>query len=549
MENKREKSSILVQGSILAVTGLLVRFISVLYRIPMTNIIGDEGNGYYGAAYQVYNVILLLSSYSLPQAVSRLVSQCLAKKQFRNANRYFMCALVFATISGGFFSVLLYLGAGWFASLVGMPLAKFALQILAPTVFVVGFLGVFRGFFQGFHNMVPTAFSQLVEQIVNAVVSIVGVIYLSAAGHRTDLVCQTDGSYAASNGAAGGTLGTLAGAIAGLICVLVLFRMFYPAFRKRMKREPAHRIFKYSRIYKNLMATITPIVMSAVIFNIITLVDNVILSQALKGREIAENVIASKWGVFSGKYLLLINLPIAFATALASSVIPSIAAANTQRSKGEVVHRIDLVVKFTLLLSIPCFVGMSALSQPIISVLFSSDNSNATQLLLYGSLSIVFFSMATITNSILHGMGKMMLPVKHALIALAAHVVLLCVLLYGFKLDEYAVVFAYMLFGLVVWVLNMLFLSQQVMYRVSYMKLLVLPALVSAVMGILVFFINRLISQFVWNWLALLLAIFVGMMFYLVCILKLSVVDDDDLYELPFGQRLLNLAHRLHLLR
>ncbi len=549
MENKREKSSILVQGSILAVTGLLVRFISVIYRIPMTHIIGDEGNGYYGAAYQVYNVILLLSSYSLPQAVSRLVSQCLAKKQFRNANRYFMCALLFATISGGIFSVLLYFGAGWFASLVGMPLAKLALRILAPTVFVVGFLGVFRGFFQGFHNMIPTAMSQLVEQVVNAIVSIIGVIWLSAAGHRTDLVYQTDGSYTASNGAAGGTIGTLAGAIAGLICVLVLFRMFYPDFCRRMRREPEHRVFKYTRIYNNLMATIMPIVMSAVIFNIITLVDNVILSQALKGRDVAENIIASKWGVFSGKYLLLINLPIAFATALASSVIPSIAAANAQRNKGEVVHRIDLVVKFTLLLSIPCFIGMAALAKPMISVLFPSDASNANKLLLWGSLAIVFFSMATITNSILHGMGKMMLPVKHALIAFVAHAILLCILLYGFKLDEYAVVISYMLFGLVVWVLNMMFLNRQVLYYISIVKLLVLPAVVSVVMGVIVYFLYQLLSGFLWNWLALILVIVVGMIFYLACILKLSVVDDDDLYELPMGQKLLSLARRLHLIQ
>ncbi|MBQ6833013.1 MAG: oligosaccharide flippase family protein, partial [Lachnospiraceae bacterium] len=206
----KKESNFVVQGSILAIASIVVRIIGIAYRIPMINIIGDEGMGYYGTAFNVYNIALLLSSYSLPLAVSKMVSARLANKQYRNAERIFKAALAYATVVGAVTAAIIWFGADFFASKVFfMPYAAFALRTLAPTVWIMAYLGVFRGYFQGRGTMVPTAFSQVFEQIINAIVSVVAGSFLFNEALKVEIMKNEAGSgYSNAWGAAGGTIGT-----------------------------------------------------------------------------------------------------------------------------------------------------------------------------------------------------------------------------------------------------------------------------------------------------------------------------------------------------
>ena len=170
---RKRESNFLVQGSILAVASIISRIIGLLYRIPLKSIIGDIGNDYYGTAMEIYSILLLISSYSLPVAVSKLVSARMAKGQQKNAYRIFKGALLFALISGSAAGLAVYFGAGFITTyIVNTPLSIFALKVLAPTLLIVALLGVVRGFFQGMGTMMPSAMSQLIEQIINAVISV-----------------------------------------------------------------------------------------------------------------------------------------------------------------------------------------------------------------------------------------------------------------------------------------------------------------------------------------------------------------------------------------
>ena len=163
-----KKNNYLKQAGILAIAGILCRIIGILYRSPLTSIIGDEGNGYYTSAYNIYTIILLLSSYSIPSAVSKIIAEKLARKEYKNAQRIFRCALGYVFVVGGAASLFTFFGAGLF--LEGE--ACVVLRVFAPTIFVSGFVGVLRGYFQAHGSMMQTSFSQIVEQILNAVVSI-----------------------------------------------------------------------------------------------------------------------------------------------------------------------------------------------------------------------------------------------------------------------------------------------------------------------------------------------------------------------------------------
>ena len=174
-QKKRKKDDFLMQGMILALAMVMTKVIGALYRIPLTNILGDEGNGFYGYAFEVYAFALMLSSLSLPTAVSKLVSARMAMRQRRNAFRVFLGSLGFSVIVGVLASLIVFFGADMIAAnLMKSPLSAYALRVLAVGLFVVALLGVLRGYFQGLGTMMPTAVSQIIEQVVNAVVSIAG---------------------------------------------------------------------------------------------------------------------------------------------------------------------------------------------------------------------------------------------------------------------------------------------------------------------------------------------------------------------------------------
>ena len=185
MSEKAKKSgkNFMVQGSILAIAGVITKIIGAVYRVPLVNILGDTGMGYYGVAFQIYAIVLTLTSYSLPLAVSKLISARVATKEYRNAMRVFRGALTFAFVVGGTACLILFFGADFIAeNIMAMKYSAIAMRVLAPCVLIVAVMGVFRGFFQGNGSMIPTAFSQVLEQVVNAVASIAGAYFLLKLG-------------------------------------------------------------------------------------------------------------------------------------------------------------------------------------------------------------------------------------------------------------------------------------------------------------------------------------------------------------------------------
>lgn len=172
-KSRQSGGNFLVQGSILAAAGIIVRLIGLLYKIPMTRILGDEGIGYYNTAYEIYNIGLILSSYSLPLAVSKLIAKKEQERERGDANRVFHCGIAVGVFTGGLMTVFLIAGSEWIASKIfNSPGSALPLRVMAPTILVFAIMGVFRGFFQGHGNMIPTSLSQIVEQVVHAAVSI-----------------------------------------------------------------------------------------------------------------------------------------------------------------------------------------------------------------------------------------------------------------------------------------------------------------------------------------------------------------------------------------
>ena len=246
------QNNFLVQGTILAAAGIIVRLIGLLYKIPMTRILGDEGIGYYNTAYEIYNIGLILSSYSLPLAVSKLIAQKREERQNGDAERVFHCGIALGAFMGGVMTVILLFGSNFIAAnIFKSPGSALPLRVMAPTILVFAVMGVFRGFFQGRGNMIPTSVSQIIEQLVHAGVSIwASYDFLNRFADRDNPL---------SYGAAGGTLGTLVGALAAFV-FLGAMMVLYRSGRRKRKSRPC--TMDYRQVMILLICTFTPIILS-----------------------------------------------------------------------------------------------------------------------------------------------------------------------------------------------------------------------------------------------------------------------------------------------
>ena len=550
-KKRKRGSNFIVQGSILAVASILVRVIGLAYRIPVTRILGPVGNSYYSAAYEVYSMILLISSFSLPLAVSKLVSARMAKGRVRSAYKIFQCTLVFAVVSGGLGALLIYFGAGFFSEVVvSTPESRLALQVLAPTILIVALMGCIGGYFQGLGSMIPTAISQIVEQVINAAASIGAAWALFRYGAKLDALYSTE-IMAYAYGAAGSTFGTGAGAFVGLL-FLVFIILAYSRFMNRKKNmDRSGRVESTMEIYGLLMGTILPVILSTAVYNPSGIIDQGIFKHLMAWKKYDSMKIDELWGIFSGEYKVLTNVPIAVASAMASSTIPVLTRARVNKDRRQMRRKTDNAIRFVMIVCIPCAVGLSVLAEPILQMLFGARShiQISAGLLQVGTLSVVLYGMSTLTNGILQGLDRMRLPVIHAAIALVLHVLLLVGLILWTDLNIYAVVWANIFFAFLMCVLNSRSIARYMRYRQEWMRTFLIPMAASALMGAAAYGTHTgLMALARNNTAATLAACLCAVLVYGISLLLLKGLKEEEILAMPKGSLLLSAAKKLHLM-
>lgn len=548
-EQKKKNNSFLIQGAILAAAGIVTRLIGLAYRIPVNNILGDEGQGFYGCAFSIYNIALLLTSYSLPLAVSKLVSARTSKGEHKNAMRIFKGALLFAIAVGVLVGLIVFLFADFIAgNIMSLRLSAYALRVLAPCLFVVAVMGVVRGYFQGLGTMVPTAVSQILEQIVNAIVSIVGASYLLEMGKKV-AESKTEPSLPFAYGAAGGTLGTLMGAVFGLVFLLVLLKLYYPTMKRRIVRDHTHAQEGYKEIYTALILTIAPVILSTAIYNINDTIDQGIFSSVMLTQGHSEKQAAEFLGMFTGKYNTLIHIPLAVANALGSSLIPSLTASVANGTKVEIRSKISMVIRFAMLVAIPSCVAFFVMPHQILSLLYVGNISIPAKMLRIGAITVVFYCLSTVTNAILQGLNKMTTPVKHGAISLAIHLVAVVVMLVGFKWEIYSLVVGNIIFSLSMCILNAMAIRKVSGYHQEVKKTFVIPFGASFIMGVVILVVWNVLAIFTPEKLATLVTIIFAGVSYVVALLKLGALTSDEILAFPKGTKILALLQKVKLVK
>ncbi len=540
-------NNFIVQGGILALAGIIARMLGLVKRIPLAYIIGDVGNSYYSAAYEIYNIVFTISVYGLPISVSKLVSANVSKGRYRNADRIFKCAISFAIFTGLIASVLVYIFAPELAGFLNEPMSSLALRTLAPTLFVVSVMGVMRGYFQGLGTMLPTAISTLIEQIVLVAVSLSAAYFMSIKGTKVGLILQNE-NYGPAYGAKGATTGCLVGAICGLAFLLLLYYAYRKKLNRQIYRDPSHDLESIPMVFKSIILTVIPVVISSTVNNISNFIDQFLHNRIMieKGLEAIKSV---NWGIYSGKYSVLINVPIAISAAMGASSVPTISGLMKLEDYDDASDKIERVIRVTMMISIPCAVGMAVLAPSLMWLLFSITEPMGANLVRIGAAGIILFSFSTLTNSLLQAMSRLIKPITHGLIALCIHVVLLVSLLKLTDMNIYAVAFSNNFFSLAICIMNIISISRILGYRQEVRRTFVLPFVSASVMGVAIFFLDRLFNANGYSRVLTLVNIFIGAIVYFIVLVLTRAVGHDELSAVPGGERLYRLLSRIHLIR
>ena len=544
------KTNFLAQGTILVIASFVAKAIGMIYRIPLTHILGDDGNGYYSTANEIYTIILMISSFSLPLAVSRLVAEREYAGEVKNSYRVLICSLRFAAVTGGILSILTFLLGGVITKYVmGVELASYALRVLAPAIFLFALTGVLRGFFQGHGTMVPTAISQIIEQVINAIISVAGAYVMLQYGLKLGEK-KGDAELGTALAAAGGTFGTVASVGVALLFMIVIYLGYRNGFKRRMKKDKTRKRESDRAIYRAITYTILPIVLSTLVYNISTIIDQGVFNHILAGMGFTQKQYATVWGIYSGKFRVLMNVPLSIASCLAPSVVPALTEAMANNDLREAGLRTRDTIRYTMVFTIPCAVGMAALARPIMMMLYGNNDSLALAagIMQSGALLTVLLALYTLTTGILQGLGEMQAPLVHAATAVAIHLGFLVLFVVKFKWNIYGVVYANIIFGLIICLLNARSIRKKLHYRQEIKKTFLVPVIAAGVMGIAAYLVHRVFNLFAGNTISTILAVCVGAIVYGICLVKLGGILEREIRRLPKGDLLADLLIRLNIL-
>ena len=549
MKKENNNGGIIVQAGILAAASIVVRIIGLLYRSPLTAVIGDEGNGYYGYAFNIYSIVLMVSSYSIPSAISKLMAQKLALGEYRNAQRVFYCTMAYALTVGAAFSLFVWFGAG----LLVPPRSVPVLRVLAPTIFIFAILGVLRGYFQANQTMVQTSISQILEQIMNAAVSIGAAWFFM---HR--LAAGQDVHEQAVYGAMGSALGTGSGVMTALIFMAVMYLVNRRYFMKRIRKDRTGREDPWTGIMRDTILVITPFILSGFILNLTTTVNQTIFSKIMIGAKGLDEIdITTAYGIFSNKAVVITNIPISIATAVAAAIIPNISSAYARKDREETRRRVIAAVRITNIIATPCALGLIALARPVTMVLLPQWESLglASALLALLGVTVIFYSIATIMNAALQSIGRMQMPLVSAGIALAVQTLVLLILLFATNMGVFALVLVSILYSLMIFLLDTYFLQRYLKLDMDLYNVYARPLFAATIMGVATYGLYTMFEVFLElvgsrslylnNLIAMVPAILAAVLIYFFALIRMGTLSEEDILSLPRGSMLLKIFRKL----
>lgn len=519
-----------------------VKLLGFAYRMVITNVdgFGDIGNGYYNFGFQIYTLLLALSSVGIPNAISKLVAERCALDDFRGAMRIFKIALALFSVIGAFFSAVMFFGADLIATrILAAPLSVYTIRVLSPSVLFVSVSSVIRGFFAGQQNMKATATSQVLEQFLKSSLTILIVVIMT--GQSPEYM------------AAGATLATTISTLLSLFYLFNFYRRRRAELRTRTVAAPPCGVNSRTRsVVKMILWVSIPISLGSIITSLNRVLDLVTVVRGLETAFAANfssyealNAEAVRLSGMLSKTDVLINLPLAFNLAFATVLVPTIAGALAVRDVDTAVRRISFSMLVSIVIALPCTAGFMVLARPILQMIYPNASDGA--LLFCMAAPTVFFSaMSQTIYGSLQGLGKIFVPAISVLCGGIVKLLLNLILIPIPSINIYGAPVGSVACQAIAFFVSFSVLRRHLPVKLNMVRYYVRPIAATAVMAGVVYGVQRVLAMWIHPSVATLCAIALGAAVYLILIFLLRVFTDEDLRMLPYGEKLVKINQKLH---
>ena len=485
--------------------------------------------GYYSAGYQIYTVLLALSSVGIPSVISKLVSERVAIGDNKGAQRIFKICLTFFTSLGIILSFGLFFGAEYIATAIfNVPDTKYVMQVLAPAIAFVAASATFKGYFTGLGDMKPTSYSQVIEQIFNCVLSITFVYALL--GKEAYIM------------AAGGNLSsTLA-----IILTFIYIVTYYKKKRLKVNRKQIspEKDLTTIQLLKKVLIISVPITISSIITVVNPLIDSATVSRVIQStfssmyetKEALEAFAMSKSGILS-KIDTLVNLPIAFNVAFSTALVPAVSAALAKKDYKTASKRMTFSIFASLLIILPCAAGYISLAQPILSLIYPSASDGAKELMIF-SIPMIFIALNQTINGGLYGLNKTYVPTIALALGAIAKFILNIILISNPNIGIMGAGISSIVCQITVFLITFSVLQKHIKLQFKAVRMIIAPILAASFMGICTYFIRQSLGSVVGNLISTIVAIGLGAVIYIVTIFLLKILTKEDIMMIPFGSKI-----------
>ena len=535
-EKKKARKETFIQGILaLMFSQVLIKIFGLIQTLYLTNRegFGDKGNSIYMNGYHIYALLLAISSIGVPNAIAKLISERLALGDNKGAQRIFRIAFATFAVIGFVGTLFLFFGAHYIANnFLYVPEAEFTIKTLSPAIFFVSISSVMRGYFNGRQEMAATSKSQTFEQVFKTVLTVVLVELAVFMTNQNTVVMAT--------------FATIATSLATILSFIYLFRFYKIARRDiNVENKPGVETEKGSvkSIVKKILGVSIPISISSILSSINKNVDSFTVVRLLKPKlgEKANEL----YGILSGKVDILTSMPLAFNIAFATALVPAISAARVKNDKETINNRISFSLLVTLLIGLPCTVGMLVYADGILNLLFPAESAGA-MLLAISALTIFFTALAQTINGALQGLGKVKVPAIAlgcgVFVKLIANLVLIPIDgIYANGAAIGSVLCHIVSFSIVYYTLR-----KTVKLQFKLHRLMIRPVLATIIMMIFSYvsylFIMNLASSIR---LATIIAIVVAIIVYAISVVLLKIFSKSDILMLPKGEKIYNFLVKL----
>ena len=535
---KKTANSFMKNVAILIFSQLLIKVLGLIYKLVITNVpgFGDTGLGYYSAGYQIYALLLTLSSIGIPSVISKLVSERIAIGDTKGAQRIFSIAFKFFTTLGFVLSFALFFGADFIATnILNVPDVAHVMRVLSPAIVFVAMSAVYRGYFSGQQNMKPTSVSQTLEQFLNCLLSITFVY--ACVGKDTYIM------------AAAGNLSTTC----AIVITFVYLLMYYKHNRLNTKGSmPSPERGKSNKeLLKTILGISIPITVSSLISVISGVIDTATVSNCIQiayeapdmTKEALEALAMESTGILS-KVDTLVSFPLAINLAFSTALVPAVSEALAIKDKKTASRRSSFSFFASLIIILPCSLGFIALADPILKMLYPTA-SNGAGVFMIASVSMILTALSQTMTGGLYGVNQSKIPAIAAGLGAAIKFILNMILIRNPNIGIYGASISSFVYAIIVFFISYKVMNRCVNMHIKFRKHILKPVLSAIGMGLIVLGAHKLFNMALGNTISTILAILTGAISYCALILFSKTLTKEDILMIPYGTKIYDILVKL----